>query len=509
LQASGHVIDRHDNFFGLITLEYEDKLDRHLLERAMWSVACKTFNDNKIQNKVYQAISRSYWPALDDILDDLVLQEELRGLPSEDKELEYVEAFARKWIEQAMSRAWSALDKVQSILTRDLASNLFQSLIAPFGGENPFSCIPGALTERIGRPPPDWAFITKAVTELFDGWGIEEKIAVVDCAASGSSASRPKQTQGVRYTGYRGPKPEVRPTSEQRPNAKKPVAAPVSLPVRLKVRPELSLGKVRPQGPAAREKLASKAPKGTLKASIQNREVRKKIAPVQKKVEQKKVAARPKSQPHVKEKQVRESDHPPKRQLIAEACSKRYQRLLGNKCKPNSAYVKTKLQPDEMQEVEGEQEEEQDELLEEAKEEEQEEAEEEAQEEDQEEEHAGELAEEQGQQEEQAEEQEGEQEGEQGEEEDVQQYESEGEQTPLIDVDEEDMQAAWEEGIEATEEVGPRHPRCTSEEDCVGSPDCQLIQHYHKGKKADIYCSKCWDSFTKQHTSLMGRLLEE
>lgn len=47
---------------------------------------------------------------------------------------------------------------------------LFQNLVAPFGDDVPFSCIPLTFTQRIGRPPRRWPFIRMAVEELFRTW---------------------------------------------------------------------------------------------------------------------------------------------------------------------------------------------------------------------------------------------------------------------------------------------------------------------------------------------------
>lgn len=47
---------------------------------------------------------------------------------------------------------------------------LFQELLAPFGEEHPFSCVPGVLSQSIGRPPRDWEFLQEAVGEFFLNW---------------------------------------------------------------------------------------------------------------------------------------------------------------------------------------------------------------------------------------------------------------------------------------------------------------------------------------------------
>jgi len=473
LRASGHVIDRPDDLINLITLEYEDKLDRHLLERAMWQVTSELFNDNKVQNKVYQAISRSYWPALDETLGPVVLQERFAKEIPAAKELENVESFTRKWMEQALTRAWSALEHMVPFpLTRDIVQDLFRQLVAPFGAEDPFSCYPGALTEQIGRPPVDWAFITTAVTELFERWKIKEDAASDDRRRAPISTSKLKVTKGLRYGGY-GPdllgKREVKVKPQGRKETTPALGRsweevadsvqtnPVPWPKRLKAKPQGQAPSKAPKGSIYRESEAP-LPKWRMPVKIEGAASKKRGAFVPK-----------------------EFGNQRPRQHLAEACSKRYQRLSRNTFKPHGAYVQTKAQTFE---------EEEDDIEEEDVEVEEEEFEQMQEEEEQDEEQA-------------------EQEEEQGDEE---------QDAMNLEVEEQDdldmqMQASWQEESEQGEEVSEqgigRHPRCTSAEDCIGSPDCQLIQHYHKGKKADIYCSMCWDSFTSEHTSLMGRLLAE
>ena len=48
----------------------------------------------------------------------------------------------------------------------------------------------------------------------------------------------------------------------------------------------------------------------------------------------------------------------------------------------------------------------------------------------------------------------------------------------------------WEEAAK-----GQGNMNCASAEDCAGSPDDRLIQHFLNGQPGDIYCSTCWESF--------------
>lgn len=62
-----------------------------------------------------------------------------------------------------------------------------------------------------------------------------------------------------------------------------------------------------------------------------------------------------------------------------------------------------------------------------------------------------------------------------------------------------------EEGDESMDEATFGHPRCTSAEDCIGSPLHPLVRHVHNGVDADIYCEPCWTSFSEQNLQLTGR----
>lgn len=172
LQASGQAAATSpEEIQEVIVLEYEDKLDRILLDRAMWGVTCDVFSNEKVQSKVFQAISRAYWPALDTVLENGLLEEEiLRGDLPPHKQLQRVEAFTRQWIDDSVCRAWVSVEQAESMLTEDVVEDLFRGLIMPFGGDDPFSCMPAALTGNIGRPPPDWVFLTRVVQELFSSW---------------------------------------------------------------------------------------------------------------------------------------------------------------------------------------------------------------------------------------------------------------------------------------------------------------------------------------------------
>uniref|UniRef100_A0A7S0FAR1 Uncharacterized protein n=1 Tax=Pyrodinium bahamense TaxID=73915 RepID=A0A7S0FAR1_9DINO len=44
--------------------------------------------------------------------------------------------------------------------------------VVPYGDDNPYSCVPFALTKSIGRPPRDWPFIWQTALQLTASWAL-------------------------------------------------------------------------------------------------------------------------------------------------------------------------------------------------------------------------------------------------------------------------------------------------------------------------------------------------
>lgn len=159
-----------DAVYEVIQAEYEDVLDRRMLDKALWDVTQAVFPEDKVRSKVFNALSKSYWPALDEILNDGNLPREFMYGLDEQTELRRVETFTRRWLDDGISRAWVAIEQSQVGLNERTLKELLKHLITPFGEEHPYSCLPGAFIDRLGRPPADWAFIRTCVTELFRSW---------------------------------------------------------------------------------------------------------------------------------------------------------------------------------------------------------------------------------------------------------------------------------------------------------------------------------------------------
>ena len=58
--------------------------------------------------------------------------------------------------------------------------------------------------------------------------------------------------------------------------------------------------------------------------------------------------------------------------------------------------------------------------------------------------------------------------------------------------------------LSGDESVRGGQPKCTSVEDCIGTPTDQLVQHVLDGQPADLYCQTCWESFCALTPSLAG-----
>jgi len=165
----------------LVQQEYEGCLEKILLIKTMWHATSLAFPEKKVQSKIYHALHKGYQGALEETMAD--------ARPVE--ELQRVEIFVRKWIDNSMRRAWSSVE-AEGTLTDKNVLRLFQALVAPFGNDHPYSCIPHCLTENIGRPSQDWIFIKQVVKQIFDTW----KVEAMSCG-TGNSFRKRKRVSNV------------------------------------------------------------------------------------------------------------------------------------------------------------------------------------------------------------------------------------------------------------------------------------------------------------------------
>ncbi|CAE7376886.1 ASPH [Symbiodinium natans] len=141
--------------------KYEQLMDLCLLEKAMWDSAGGLIPDQEpLRNKLYKALKTSHESAFKEATEAPRMGD-----------LQRVELFTRAWIEGTVNKSYSVLEQAEGYLMNpDSVVQLFQELVAPFGEEHPFSCIPAVLTQSIGRPPKDWDFLQEAVRQFFLNW---------------------------------------------------------------------------------------------------------------------------------------------------------------------------------------------------------------------------------------------------------------------------------------------------------------------------------------------------
>jgi len=142
------------------TARYEELMDGILTEKAMWDAAQTIFGDEPVSNKVYKALKASHEAAFTEACANP------RPIPDQQR----VEIFMGVWMESSMGRAWQAIENSEMLLSPDTITGLFSYLVAPFGEEHPFSCVPAALTQNTGRPPSGWPFIWQNAQYLFNSW---------------------------------------------------------------------------------------------------------------------------------------------------------------------------------------------------------------------------------------------------------------------------------------------------------------------------------------------------
>jgi hypothetical protein len=142
----------------IVDQEYEAKPEQWLRVKALWIVVESTFRNERQAKLVYYALDEAYGVALRDCLDTR------RALG----DTERVELFAKKWIQHSMRRMWSHVWQSDRAIAEQQVLGLFRDLLAPFGEESAYSCIPSCFTRQLGRPPREWPFLRNCVGELVE-----------------------------------------------------------------------------------------------------------------------------------------------------------------------------------------------------------------------------------------------------------------------------------------------------------------------------------------------------
>ena len=168
----------YDRIEELVEIEYEDRLDIILRSKAMYYAVHKSFNDPTVVTKVYAQVFKCYDVALGEVNGD--------SRPRDD--VERMEQFTKNWANKSMGRCWNSVGS--DVLTKSSVCKLFGNLMAPFGDDHIYSCIPNVFYQDQGRPDRTWPYIREVVNQMFDSWGL------------GQSAPRAKRrkTNAVRHT---------------------------------------------------------------------------------------------------------------------------------------------------------------------------------------------------------------------------------------------------------------------------------------------------------------------
>lgn len=154
----------HQKLQDLVTVEYEDKLDRILLTKAMWDASRNSFQEDNVVSKIYAALSKTYDTALDEAVG------EERHVTDEKR----MQNFTKRWINESMQRCWNSVENSERIVTERSVTKLFGNLVAPFGDDHPFSCIPNIFFPEGERPHRTWPYIRSAVRQMFESWAREQ-----------------------------------------------------------------------------------------------------------------------------------------------------------------------------------------------------------------------------------------------------------------------------------------------------------------------------------------------
>ena len=182
---------------------YNDIKDEAFLQKAIWESMKVVFHgyDDRVQKKLYLAFWKTYWPAFEETIKGLGPQR-LKAR-TEQLEIANVQIFVERWMEDAFGRAWGCLNDPEEAFTTDVITDVFRTFLAPFGRNHPYSCMPTALIEAAGHPPPDWPFIESAAEKFNSKWAaksrkkrrrIEEVVEV----------ARTEPTAKVQRVGQRG-----------------------------------------------------------------------------------------------------------------------------------------------------------------------------------------------------------------------------------------------------------------------------------------------------------------
>lgn len=161
LSANGRPHVRYEEVEARVIQEVDENLDSVMLGKAIWAATEQIFPEDPVKSKVFRALANTHEPALAECLGDS------RPLESTEK----VKRFFKRWMEESMTRAWNSVEQNGGgNLSFRKVTKLFQNLIAPFGEEHNFTCIPRVLLGRLAPPRRSWRFIEDAAKQMFHSW---------------------------------------------------------------------------------------------------------------------------------------------------------------------------------------------------------------------------------------------------------------------------------------------------------------------------------------------------
>merc|ERR1719215_20268 len=86
---------------------WQSYMDQTLNNKAIWKAVSETFREPKHQEKVYNAVQRTYMGALDFVI----------GNPKPMEDIVKLQTFIEKWMEDSLTRAWNMVTDPDGCLT--------------------------------------------------------------------------------------------------------------------------------------------------------------------------------------------------------------------------------------------------------------------------------------------------------------------------------------------------------------------------------------------------------
>eukprot|EP00927_Polykrikos_kofoidii_P023005 TRINITY_DN21312_c2_g1_i1.p1 TRINITY_DN21312_c2_g1~~TRINITY_DN21312_c2_g1_i1.p1 ORF type:complete len:532 (+),score=91.77 TRINITY_DN21312_c2_g1_i1:25-1596(+) len=150
--------------------EYERIMDELLLDKAIWEATVNIIDENWVGNKVFKVLQQARASALSKSANagNSCVSDGRSTDSLVSEALSQVECFLESWVTETVYKLGSLIDDPVAELSQSCFLRLFQYLIAPFGKDHPFSCVPAEFTASIGRPPHDWDVLQDIVESCFE-----------------------------------------------------------------------------------------------------------------------------------------------------------------------------------------------------------------------------------------------------------------------------------------------------------------------------------------------------